>query len=105
MKDDWRVIIAILILVVIYVVFFENSSLSIKSSEKNNHMDIPVPKPTLTPKQLDKNAYDQGYQWAEDSDISDVRQCVNGSKAFINGCQTYVQDSSDDAKQDSESKE
>jgi hypothetical protein len=56
--------------------------------------------PTLSPKKEYDKENEQGYNWAEEQDISDVKNCVSKSDAFVEGCKQYIQDNADDSKQD-----
>ncbi len=35
-------------------------------------------------------AYDAGYAWAEENDITDAVDCKNESASFKEGCEAYV---------------
>jgi hypothetical protein len=77
--------------------------MGIKSIEKTFQQASPTVKPTLTPKKEQKAQSQEGYQWAEDNDISDPKKCSGHAKAFDDGCSSYVQDTANDALQDQDS--
>lgn len=65
------------------------------------HKGESTPVPEVQNPEMSENQ--KGYQWAEENDIRDTKQCKHESKDFEQGCINYIQDHVDDALQDSDS--
>jgi|YNPMSStandDraft_1061717.scaffolds.fasta_scaffold23882_2 hypothetical protein len=44
----------------------------------------------------DCSGHEAGYEWAEEHDITDPDDCGGNSQSFIEGCQAYAEENSDD---------
>jgi hypothetical protein len=50
----------------------------------------------------DCSGHDAGYQWAEENGITDPDECDGNSESFIEGCQAYAEEQSDENEETEE---
>lgn len=46
---------------------------------------------------VDCSGHEAGYEWAEEHGITDSDDCGGNSQSFIEGCQSYAEETNDDS--------
>ncbi len=96
--------IVILCLIIWGVVYFFKSSPSSYRDTSTYNSDYPNNKDEHDQGGLtfhgsdctnDCSGHEAGYNWAEENNISDEDDCDGRSESFNEGCQTYVEENSD----------
>ncbi len=110
-KDNSSLIWGIIIVVIIGL-WLLNSSNKASSNEEVDYTDYStnstsvqtIQKPEVTPElrfngytcTVDCSGHEAGYNWAEEKGIDDTSDCGGNSNSFIEGCESYVEENSDD---------
>ena len=50
----------------------------------------------------DCSGHEAGYEWAENNSITDPNDCSGNSQSFIEGCESYAEEYSDESDDENE---
>lgn len=103
---NWKITFGSFLFLLLLLFYVDKSFLhedGLKSVERSFTKKVILTKPTVSPQKEAEKQNQDGYNFAEDQDITDSNKCPKPSQAFFEGCKAYVEDNADTSLQDQDS--